>query len=69
MITLVAVEAGNQGYQLAQLTQDQQPEIYIIVVVNVYAMVLEAIIIFKLSDFWHNSGSILSKQSTEAETE
>jgi len=39
--------------------------IVVIIVINVYAMCVEAAAIFNLSDFWGETSEILTKQSTE----
>jgi hypothetical protein len=67
-VTVVAcINIGMQGYQIAMEAGGEQPQIYILVIANVYAMGCEAITVLFLSDYWHETKEIITKTSTEVE--
>ena len=50
--SITALEVGIQTYQVIMLTTGNNISILIIIVINVYAMIVEAAAIFNISDFW-----------------
>ena len=49
---IAALEAAMQAYQVVMLTKGNDISIIIVIVINVYAMIVEAAAIFNISDFW-----------------
>jgi hypothetical protein len=64
-ITVIAcIEIGLQSYEISTEVGHIQPEIYVFVMVNLYAISCEALAIFLLSDYWHETQEIITKTST-----
>lgn len=64
---VACLNIGMQGYQIAVEVEGEQPQIYILVIVNVYTMGWEAVTVLLLSDYWHETKEIITKSSTEVE--
>ena len=62
--SIAALEMAIQAYQVVMLSTGNDISIGIIIVINIYAMVVEAAAIFNISDFWGETSEILTKQST-----
>jgi hypothetical protein len=67
VICIAAIEIGMQAYYVSVESTNSQPEMYIFVIVNLYAISCESIAIFFLSDYWHETKEIIMKESTEHE--
>jgi len=64
---LTGLELALQIYQLVTLCREDEPSVYLLMIVNLYSMTMEAITIFILGDYWKETWEIITKQSTEQE--
>lgn len=65
VLILTALELALQIYQLITLYRDDQLSVYLLMIINLYSMTMEAITVFILGDYWNETWEILTKQATE----